>query len=112
MVIEALKAAEELAGDGIAVEVVDPRTLKPLDVDTLVKSAKKTGRVVVVEEDNRFSGFGAEIAAAVYEGAFDDLDAPIQRVAAEDTPLPYAKELELAALPDANKIIAAVRKIS
>ena len=111
MVVQALEAAEQLAGEGIDVEVVDPRTLKPLDVETLANSARKTGKVLVVEEDIGFSGFGAEIAASVTETAFDFLDGPVKRLGAADVPLPYSKQLELDAIPDAGKIVKAVRSI-
>lgn len=86
MLLLALEAAEDLAGQGIDVEVIDPRTLKPLDVGTLVRSVKKTGRVIVVEEGWRFAGMGAQIAESIYSAAFDYLDAPIVRVTGEDVP--------------------------
>jgi pyruvate/2-oxoglutarate/acetoin dehydrogenase E1 component len=111
MVIESLKAAEQLAGEGVDIEVVDPRTLKPLDVETLANSARKTGKVLVVEEDIGFSGFGAEIAASVTEVAFDYLDGPIKRLGAADVPLPYSKQLELDAIPNAEKIIKTVKSM-
>ena len=108
MLLLALEAAEELAPQGIDVEVVDPRTLKPLDVDTIVTSVKKTGRLVVVEEGWRFAGMGAQIAESVYSAAFDYLDAPIVRVTGEDVPIPYTRSLEDLAIPDRSRILHAV----
>lgn len=108
MLLLALEAAEELARQGIDVEVVDPRTLKPLDVETLVTSVKKTGRLVVVEEGWRFAGMGAQIAESVYSAAFDYLDAPIVRVTGEDVPIPYTRSLEDLAIPDRSRIMHAV----
>jgi pyruvate/2-oxoglutarate/acetoin dehydrogenase E1 component len=108
MLLLALEAAEELARQGIDVEVVDPRTLKPLDVDTIVMSVKKTGRLVVVEEGWRFAGMGAQIAESLYSTAFDYLDAPIVRVTGEDVPIPYTRSLEDLAIPDRSRIVHAV----
>jgi len=108
MLLLALEAAEELALEGIDVEVVDPRTLKPLDVDTIVTSVKKTGRLVVVEEGWRFAGMGAQIAESVYSAAFDYLDAPIARVTGEDVPIPYTRSLEDLAIPDRSRIVHAI----
>ena len=105
----ALEAAEVLVNDGISAEVVDLRTIRPLDVDTVISSVKKTSRVVVVEEGWPFCGVGAEIAALVNEHAFDHLDAPVVRVTAKDVPLPYAENLERLALPQKEDIILAVR---
>src|SRR5215468_1258118 len=107
----ALKAAEELAKDGIEAEVIDLRTLKPMDVDTIVESVKKTGRIVTVEEGWRQSGVGAEIAARVMEEAFDWLDAPITRVTGEDVPMPYAANLEKLALPAVEKVVEAAKAV-
>lgn len=111
MLLLVLEAAEELASQGIDVEVVDPRTLKPLDVDTIVTSVKKTGRVVVVEEGWRFAGMGAQIAECIYSAAFDYLDAPIVRVTGEDVPIPYTRSLEDLAIPDRSRIVDAVKKL-
>lgn len=108
----ALKAAEELEKDGISVEVVDPRTIRPLDIDTIINSVKKTNRVVIVEESHPFCGVGAEISAQIMERAFDYLDAPVKRISSADAPMPYAKNLEQLALPDVAKIVAAVREVS
>jgi len=111
MVLLALEAAEDLAKEGISVEVVDPRTLKPLDAKTIIGSVKKTGRAVVVHEGYRTCGVGAEIAAQIMEEAFDYLDAPVLRVAGEDVPIPMSPVLEEAAIPSKTKIIEAVKKL-
>jgi pyruvate dehydrogenase E1 component beta subunit len=108
----ALKAAEELAKDGIEAEVIDLRTLKPMDTATIIESLKKTGRVVTVEEGWKQSGVGAEIAARLMEEAFDYLDAPVMRVCGEDVPLPYAANLEKLALPSAAKVVEAVKAVT
>ncbi len=111
MVHTALEAAEELSKEGIEAEVVDPRTLKPLDVDTIIKSIKKTHRAVVVHEACKTCGFGAEIASLIMEEAFDYLDAPVIRVAGADVPIPMSPVLEAAVVPSKEKIIDAVKKI-
>ena len=111
MLLLALKTAEQLAEEGIDAEVVDPRTLRPLDLDTLIGSARKTHRVVIVEEAWPYAGVSAEIADRIYYGAFDSLDAPIERVTGKDVPIPYARNLEVAALPSSSKIIAAVKRV-
>ncbi|MGT2755893.1 alpha-ketoacid dehydrogenase subunit beta [Streptococcus ovuberis] len=111
MLERALQAADELAEEGISVEVVDPRTLIPLDKDLIINSVKKTGRLVLVNDAYKTGGFIGEIAAMVSESeAFDYLDAPIVRVASEDVPVPYASILENAILPNVEKIKAAVKK--
>lgn len=107
----ALKAAEILETQGISAEVIDLRTLRPLDSETIIESVKKTNRLVTVEEGWGFAGIGASIAAIVIEQAFDYLDAEIVRVAAKDVPLPYAANLEKLAIPQAEDIVAACRKI-
>ena len=107
----ALEAAEDLAGQGIEAEVIDLRSLRPLDTATVIESVKKTNRIVCCEEGWRFFGFGAEIAAAVTEHAFDYLDAPPMRVAQKDVPLPYAANLEKLSLPNAQDIVAAAKKV-
>jgi pyruvate/2-oxoglutarate/acetoin dehydrogenase E1 component len=112
MVHEALQAAEELAGRGIEAEVIDPRTLLPLDMDTILKSVRKTHRVVVVHEAVKFCGFGAEIAAQVAETAFDALEAPPLRVAAPFCPVPFSAPLEQAYLPNAQDIVDAVSSVT
>jgi pyruvate/2-oxoglutarate/acetoin dehydrogenase E1 component len=111
MVFFALNAAQELAKQGIEAEVIDPRTLKPLDVETIVRSVQKTGRLVVVNEGHLTGGFTAEVAARVQREAFDWLDAPIVQVATEDVPLPYAGPLELEAIPNEQDIVTAVQSV-
>ena len=111
MVHKALEAAEELAKAGISAEVLDPRTLAPLDKDTLLNSVKKTGRLVLVSEETKTGATTAEIAAIVQEEAFDWLDAPIKRVNAPDTPVPFSPPLEQYFIPDAKRIEEAVREI-
>ena len=111
MVLVALEAAEELARQGISCEVVDPRTLKPLDMETLLGSVRKTHRLVVVVEACLTGSFASEVAARVGEEGFDELDAPIQRVCAEDVPIPYAGNLEAEATPQTKDVIQAVRRI-
>jgi pyruvate dehydrogenase E1 component beta subunit len=110
MVHLALAAAEELQKKGISVEVVDPRTIKPLDEETILSSVAKTHRCVIVEEGWPFSGVGAEIAHRVQRGVFDELDAPIERVTALDVPMPYALHLEELVTPTAPKVIEAVER--
>jgi pyruvate dehydrogenase E1 component beta subunit len=107
----ALKAADELAKDGISAEVIDLRTLKPMDIDAIVESVKKTGRIVTVEEGWRQSGVGAEIAAQVVEHAFDWLDAPVLRVTGKDVPMPYAANLEKLTLPSVAEVVGAVKAV-
>jgi pyruvate dehydrogenase E1 component beta subunit len=106
-----LAAAELLAKDGIDAEVVDVRCLLPLDRETIYASVKKTSRAVVVYEDWKFGGFGAEIAASISEDCFDYLDAPVGRVGGLNVPMPYARNLELECIPDENDVAAAVRKL-
>jgi len=108
----ALKAAEELAKDGVNAEVIDLRTLKPMDIETIVQSVKKTNRLVTVEEGWRQSGVGAEIAASVTEQAFDWLDAAVLRVSGKDVPMPYAANLEKLALPSVAEVVDAVKTVS
>jgi pyruvate dehydrogenase E1 component beta subunit len=110
MVHVALDAAAKLEEDGISVEVIDPRTLKPFDIDAVIRSIDKTSRLIIVEEDCRTGGVGAEIAASIGERAFHSLDAPILRVAGADVPMPYSKQLEQSAIPNAEDVIHAVRK--
>jgi pyruvate dehydrogenase E1 component beta subunit len=106
-----LKAADELAKDGINAEVIDLRTLKPMDIDTVIESVKKTGRIVTVEEGWRQSGVGAEIAALVVEHAFDYLDAPVLRVTQKDVPMPYAANLEKLTLPSVAEVVEAAKAV-
>lgn len=112
MVPIALKAADQLEKDGISCEVIDPRTIRPLDIDTIVESVKKTNRLVVAEESHPFCGVGAEISVEVTERAFDYLDAPVKRVSGVDVPMPYAKNLEDLAIPTVDQIVAAVKEVS
>ena len=112
MVPLALKAAEELEKDGISCEVIDPRTIRPLDIETIVESVKKTNRVVIAEESHPFCGVGAQISAEIHERAFDYLDAPVRRVSSADVPMPYSKNLENLALPGVEQIAAAVREVA
>jgi len=111
MVHKALAAADRLAGDGISVEVVDPRTLAPLDIDTIIESVRKTGRLVLVDQAPRHASAAAIIAAEVGERAFESLKAPMQLVTALDTSVPYSKPLEDYVLPSEEKIIQAVRSV-
>ena len=107
-----LEAAEQLAKEGIEAEVVDLRTLLPLDRDTILGSVKKTNKLLIVHEDTRTGGIAGEIAAIVCEGAFEDLDGPIVRVTALDTPVPYAPLLEDRFLPNTEKVVAAARELA
>jgi pyruvate dehydrogenase E1 component beta subunit len=107
----ALKAADELAKEGIEAEVIDLRTLRPMDTDTLVASVKKTGRAVTVEEGWQQNGVGAEIAARLMEHAFDYLDAPVMRVSGKDVPMPYAANLEKLALPSVAEVVEAAKAV-
>ncbi|MEE9519410.1 MAG: pyruvate dehydrogenase complex E1 component subunit beta [bacterium] len=111
VVHHALRAAELLDQDGIDVELIDPRTLRPLDVETLADSVRKTHRAVVVEEGWAFCGVGAQIASTLYEEAFDYLDAPIRRVTQADVPIPYNKRLESLSLPNPEAIVQAVKDV-
>ncbi|MFD1213685.1 alpha-ketoacid dehydrogenase subunit beta [Arthrobacter sp. GCM10027362] len=107
----ALLVADELDRDGVSVEVVDLRSLRPLDREACCASARKTSRAVVLEDDWLSFGIGAEVSASVHEGAFDYLDAPVRRVAAAEIPLPYAKPLERAALPDTSALARVIREV-
>ena len=111
MVLVAMQAADELAKEGIAAEVVDLLTLRPMDVETVAASVRKTNRAVVVEEGWESCGMGAQLVDIIQRECFDDLDAPVLRVHQADVPMPYAKALERAAKPDAKKAVAAVRKV-
>lgn len=111
MLLLALETADVLAQDGIEVEVVDPRTLRPLDTDTIIRSVYKTGRVVIVEEGWPFAGLGAQLAETIYTHAFDALDGPIVRVTGADVPMPYSRPLEDLAIPDRDRIITAVKQV-
>jgi pyruvate dehydrogenase E1 component beta subunit len=111
MVHVALEVAEKLAGEGINAEVLDLRSLRPLDVPTIIQSVKKTNRAVILEHDWRSYGIGAEIAATIQEEAFDYLDSPVLRVASAEVPLPYSKPLETAAMPSGDQLAAAIRRV-
>ena len=111
MVHKALNATEKLEEEGISAEVVDPRTLVPLDKETIINSVKKTGRVVIVSEDCKTAGVSTEIAAVIAEEALDYLDAPIKRVANPDVPIPFSPPLENFVIPDENRIIEAVKQV-
>jgi pyruvate dehydrogenase E1 component beta subunit len=109
MVGKAMQAAEKLAEMGISAEVINLRSIRPLDSYTIIESVKKTSRIVSVEEGWLYAGIGSEIAALINEQAFDYLDAPVARVGSKDVPLPYAANLEKLALPQVDDIVAAVR---
>jgi 2-oxoisovalerate dehydrogenase E1 component beta subunit len=108
----AVQAAEQLAKEGIEAEVIDLRTLQPLDREAIITSIKHTNRLLVLHEDTRTGGIAGEIAATVCESAFSDLDAPIVRVTALDTPVPYSPPLEEFFLPNAEKVVAAARELA
>ena len=111
MVTVALKAAETLAADGISCEVIDPRTLRPIDIAPIIASVRRTNRCVIVEEGWPYAGLGAQIAYQIQQEAFGDLDAPVTRVTGADVPMPYAKNLEHMAMPSAPRVVAAVREV-
>jgi 2-oxoisovalerate dehydrogenase E1 component beta subunit len=113
MLHDSLRAAEQVADDGIDAEVVDVRTLRPLDVETIVESVRKTSKALIVYEDNRFMGFGAEISATIAEEAFDALDGPIMRIAGPEVPaVPYADTLAMTFIPSVDKIAGAMRRLA
>ena len=111
MILVALQAADQLAKQGINVDVVDLRTIRPMDIDAITTSVRKTNRAVVLEEGWELCGVGAQVVDYVQRECFDDLDAPVVRVHQADVPMPYAKNLERAAKPDAAKTVAAVKKV-
>jgi len=111
MLISCMTAADRLSQEGIDVEVVDIRTLRPLDEETIVNSVKKTHRAIIVEEDWKSVGMGAEIESRIVNGAFDYLDAPVERIATAEVPMPYSKPLEKMAIPSVEDIVSEVRKI-
>jgi pyruvate dehydrogenase E1 component beta subunit len=111
MVLVAMNAADQLAKDGIRVDVVDLRTVRPMDVEAIVTSVQKTNRAVVLEEGWEIAGIGAQVVDYIQRECFDHLDAPVIRVHQADVPMPYAKGLEKLAKPDLQKTIAAVRKV-
>ncbi|MGI6485289.1 MAG: alpha-ketoacid dehydrogenase subunit beta [Tepidanaerobacteraceae bacterium] len=110
MVLRSLKAAEQLEREGISVEIIDPRTLVPLDEETIINSVKKTGKLVIVHEAVERGGFGAEVAAIIIKEAFDYLDAPIIRVAARNTPVPFAPKLEDYVIPNVPDIVKGIKE--
>jgi len=111
MMYRAMEVAAELDKEGLSVEVVDPRTLRPMDTETIIGSVRKTHRAVVVEAGAGFAGMGSEIAAFITEQAFDDLDAPVERVTGANAPMPYARNLERAKTPSNERIAEAIRKV-
>ena len=111
MLYVALEAAEILAKEGIELEVVDLRTLLPLDRETVAETVRKTNRVIVLHEDTKTGGIAGEIAACINEDAFDDLDAPITRIAARDTPVPFSPPLERAFLPSVEDVVREARRL-
>ena len=111
MVKVALEAADQLAEKGIETEVIDLRTLRPLDTQTILRSLKKTNRLVSLEEGWPFAGIGSEIAAVIMEEGFDDLDAPVLRITGADVPMPYADNLAQLTLPCKNRVVEAIQKV-
>ena len=107
----ALKAADELAAQGINAEVIDLRTIRPMDTETVLASVRKTGRCLTIEEGWPQSGVGSEISAQIMEHAFDWLDAPVKRITGKDVPMPYAANLEKLALPTVGEIVEAVKAV-
>jgi pyruvate dehydrogenase E1 component beta subunit len=111
MMYRAMEVADQLEAEGISVELVDPRTLRPMDAQTIIRSVRKTHRAVVVEAGAGFAGMGSEIAAFITEQAFDDLDAPVERVTGANAPMPYARNLEHAKTPSKDRIARAIRNV-
>jgi 2-oxoisovalerate dehydrogenase E1 component beta subunit len=112
MVYTADEAAQQLDGDGVSVEIVDLRTVQPWDKPAVLESVRKTSKVLVLHEDTRSGGFGGEIAATIAEEAFEDLDAPVKRLAAPDTPVPFSPPLEKAYIPQVDDVVAALRELA
>ena len=112
MVYTAEEAANQLEGDGISVEIVDLRTVMPWDKAAVLESVRKTSKVLVLHEDTRTGGFGAEIAATIAEEAFEDLDAPVKRIAAPDTPVPFSPPLEKAFIPQVEDVVKGLRELA
>jgi 2-oxoisovalerate dehydrogenase E1 component beta subunit len=112
MVYTAAEAADELEGDGISTEIVDLRSVQPWDKESVLTSVRKTSKVLVLHEDTRTGGFGAEIAATIAEEAFEDLDAPVRRLAAPDTPVPFSPPLEKAFLPQVEDVVRELRELA
>jgi pyruvate dehydrogenase E1 component beta subunit len=111
MALVAMKVADDLAKEGIKIDVVDLRTVRPIDVEAIARSVQKTNRAVVLEEGWEICGMGSQVVDFIQRECFDDLDAPVLRVHQEDVPMPYAKNLERAAKPDAGKTVKAIRKV-
>jgi pyruvate dehydrogenase E1 component beta subunit len=109
--INTLAAAEKLAGEGVSAEVIDLRTLRPLDMDTILASVLKTHRCVIIEENWPYCGIGAGVADRIYQQIFDELDAPIRRVTAKDAPIPYNRKLEASMLPTVERIVAKINDV-
>ena len=112
MVHTADEAAQQLAGDGVSVEIVDLRTVLPWDKAAVLESVRKTSKVLVLHEDTRTGGFGGEIAATIAEEAFEDLDAPVRRLTAPDTPVPFSPVLEKAFLPQVEDVVKGLRELA
>ncbi len=112
MVYTADEAAQQLESDGVSVEIVDLRTVMPWDKPAVLASARKTSKVLVLHEDTKSGGFGAEIAATIAEEAFEDLDAPVKRIAAPDTPVPFSPQLEKAFIPQVDGVVAGLRELA
>ena len=112
MVYTAEEAAKELEQDGVSVEIIDLRTVMPWDKEAVLASVRKCSKVIVLHEDNRTGGFGGEIAATIAEEAFEDLDAPVKRIAAPDCPVPFAPVLEKAFLPQVEDVVAGLRELA
>src|SRR6266545_3426241 len=112
MVYTADEAAQQLENDGVSVEIVDLRSIMPWDKQAVLESARKTSKVLVLHEDTRTGGFGAEIAATIAEEAFEDLDAPVKRITAPDTPVPFSPVLEKAYLPQVEDVVAGLRELA
>ena len=112
MVYTAEEAAQQLENDGVSVEIIDLRTIMPWDKAAVLESARKTSKVLVLHEDTHTGGFGAEIAATVAEEAFEDLDAPVKRLAAPDTPVPFAPPLEKAFIPQVEDVVRSLRELA
>ncbi|MEO1999872.1 MAG: transketolase C-terminal domain-containing protein, partial [Planctomycetaceae bacterium] len=111
MVWDSLEAAEQLADEGVSVEIVDPRTVSPLDTETILNSVAKTGRLLIVDEAFSSCGIGAEISARIADVGFDELDAPIKRLNGASTPTPYSPPLEFAVVPHVEDVVAAIRDL-
>ena len=112
MVYTADEAAQKLEGDGVSVEILDLRTLAPWDKDAVLRSVEKTSKALVLHEDTLTGGFGAEIAATIAEEAFENLDAPVRRIAAPDTPVPFSPPLEKAFIPQVEDVVAGLKELA